>query len=112
MRDNLAAREFHHARDAMRECRKILNVQSAWINCIAGKQDACLAVVISQAELVMAGDREYIDRAPAQIHLAHAVRPAVDAENLLCSLDSKWDDCGVRPLAELAVASHVVAVRV
>jgi len=82
MRHNFAFGKTNQALGACHERRKVAHVQAAGIEAVACEQDASLAVVISQTQDVVAGNRNHVEDAVAEVEPANIFRPMGDAEEL------------------------------
>src|SRR5580658_9527278 len=76
--DGLAAGELNQAGNAGYEFGKVMNIETAGIERIAGKQNGCFAVVKGDACGRVAGNGNRINHAVAKINAADIVRPMSD----------------------------------
>ena len=94
------------------ESREVADVEAAGVEAVTGKKNAGLAIVESEAEDVVSGDREDVKDAAAQVDGACGFGPSFDLEELGRAFHFERDDCGVRKILELRVARNVIAVGV
>src|SRR5687767_6821444 len=97
--------------DAGFEGRPVTNVETSWINRIAGKKESGLPVVHSNGRSIVTGNRDDIEYAPTEIKRRLLRRPLLDSEKLLYLGRARAHNASIRLVFKLGIPTRVVTMR-
>ena len=110
--DRVGGRELGHPVQARDERGHVADVEAARIDGVAGEQEPRCRVVHGDRRVMVPRGAGHVQRPAAQVERDDLLRPSSEAEELANGGHAMPHDHGARPARELAVARHMVAVRV
>ncbi len=110
--NRMGARELGHPVQARGERGHVADVEAPRVDGVTGQQEPGRRVVHGDRRVMVPGRAGHAQPPAAQVERDHLLRPAREAEELPDRRHGMGDDRCPRPLRELAVARHVVAVPV
>lgn len=110
--DRMRGRELDQPVQARRERPHVLDVQPAGVDGVAGKQEPGRRVVNGDRGVVVPGRTGDAQFPAAEVERDDLLRPVAEAEEPPHARRIVPDDHGARPVRELSVTGHMVAVPV